>query len=47
MIEKGDLWCTNLARKLPKHFPDMNLTFGGNAARFSLRPMLVATKNHT
>ena len=34
----GDAWCTNLVRKFSRHFPDMTLTFGGNAANFGVIP---------
>ena len=36
-VLNGDSWCTNLVRKFSKHFPAMNLTFGGNAANFAVK----------
>ena len=35
-VQNADAWCTNLVRVFSEKFPNMNLTFGGNAANFGL-----------
>ena len=35
-VQNADAWCTNLVRVFSEKFPNMNLTFGGNAANVGL-----------